>query len=276
MSTFLADSTGPLHSFASGSGLSDFHAWAQHQARPIQHFAQQGFTDDLEGLSSALMGISDQTVPVAVKEQKRILTTTVRHAKDILILSDGLSDADEPRAAGGVGSGVRGHTTEKFSDERLFDNWAWPNASPIGSGGLSYEALRNPKTDEGRQMTAALNKLPLYQGIAYRGMDLAPKDLEKFVAAKGYVLDLHSSASTDENIAAEFASQAHEIGLGRQMVVLETHGSARNILAKLPVDLQETKEVVLMAGTRYKFQSLSHAVSDKNYHYTKIVLQEVS
>lgn len=160
-------------------------------------------------------------------------------------------------------------------DKKVVMEWAWPDANPIEP--MDYLAMRNPKTEEGKRMTAVLEKLPIHEGVTFRGVGLAnPKDVEKLVSAKGYELNLHSSASKDLHTAVTFADAQSGFGAGNrvQAVVLEMHGRGRDINAHLPEELQGTSEVVMMAGTRYKFAALSHEKDSTGFEYIRIKLKE--
>lgn len=177
----------------------------------------------------------------------------------------------------GVGGGdtkeVRSSKDLSADESRLIDNWAWPNAAPEGFG-LDYEKLRDPKSEDGKRMTALLERLPVHEGVTYRGLALEdPKDIERLVSTKGYELKLHSSASLDKGTAITFAD-ASSIGGKTKAFVLEFHGRGRSINSLLPEALQSTEEVVITAGTRYKFGGLYHETSS-GLDYTRIKLIEV-
>jgi hypothetical protein len=150
-------------------------------------------------------------------------------------------------------------------------DWSWPDSNP---GGRSYDHLRDPKTADGKRMTEILSKLPVHEGVTYRGIALSnPKDIEKLTSAKGYEFKLHSSSSQDFEVSRDFAASQSMGGRDSQAVILEMHGRGRDINDHLSEDLVGTKEVVIMAGTRYKFASISHEESD-GLKFMRIVLKE--
>ena len=169
-----------------------------------------------------------------------------------------LGDVEGHPFHGNQWTGGGGAFTPSPEEDRVISNWAWPNASPTNTG-MAYEHLRDPKTAEGKQMTALLNKLPVHDGVTYRGiaLDKGSKELERLVSSKGYEMKLHSSASKSEDEALNFldgeTAYTHQQG-----VLLEVHGRGRDINPSLPEELRGTQEVVLPAGNRYRFASLSH------------------
>lgn len=194
-----------------------------------------------------------------------MVNDTHRHAARLLLMAVDVVrmraaefDPNQPRDDQGQWTSGGGDLTPE--DHQLISNdWAWPDSSP---NGMSYTRMRNPKTEEGKRTTAMLKKLPIHDGVTYRGVGLSdPKDIEKLVSAKGYELNLHSSTSTDLNTAITFADAQSVGGIsGIKPIIMEMHGRGRMINHLLPDELQNTEEVVAMAGTRYKFESLSREV----------------
>jgi hypothetical protein len=185
-------------------------------------------------------------LPLEPERGARLLLAAMRLAGDF-------DESKHPRDDKGQFAGSGGEVSA--DDQKIIANdWAWPNSSPTG---MSYERLRNPQTEEGKRMTEVLNKLPVHEGVTYRGVALSdPKDVEKLVSAKGYTLNLHSSASKDLDVALTFADAQSAGGVSSyKPFILEMHGRGRDINSRLPEDLQGTNEVVMMAGTRYKFAS---------------------
>ena len=287
MSYFLADADGPREEFASIGGYANFRAWALRQAAPVKRFVQLGFSEDLEELADAL---AEVTAPGNMDEQRRLLLEVAQSANAIVIVSDGMSDEDDFRTAYGVAgrSGHWGHTSVKgrkggsapgkgggaltAADEELIQgDWAYPNSNPNGH---SYEDLRDPSTPSGQEMTKILNKLPVRDGVTYRGVSIDPRKVRQLVSAKGYELKLHSSASTEAETALIFAGEENEAQPGNVAVIMELHGRGRDINAFLPEELLATKEIVHTAGTRYRFKSLSHEKFGR-LAYMRVVLEEV-
>jgi hypothetical protein len=173
------------------------------------------------------------------------------------------------RGGGQVGEIVGGLTPE--DKDLIAGDWAWPDSNPSG---IDYTSLRNPEKSEGQRMTGILKKLPVYDGVTYRGVALTdPKDIALLESAAGYELNLHSSASKDLSTAVAFAD-SNTFDQHAKGFVLELHGRGRDINEHLPEDLQNTKEVVLMAGTKYSFVS-KRQESERNFRYTRIVLREM-
>lgn len=183
--------------------------------------------------------------------------------------------ADEARDEHGQWTSGGGDLT--VADKALIaGDWAWPNSNP--GKGHSYEDLRDPSTASGKMMTGVLEKMPEHNGVTFRGISLErDKDVEQLVSAKGFTLREHSSSSLDKDTALMFMD-SQSVGTS-QPVLMELHGRGRDITSHLPDDLQDTKEVVLLAGTRYKFQKLVHERTPdeahrRGYPYTRVVFKE--
>jgi hypothetical protein len=122
-----------------------------------------------------------------------------------------------------------------------------------------YHDLRDPKTKLGQEATALFNHVPVFDGVSYRGLTLNDKDLAKLLNAKGVKIDLHSSASTDERVGQNFMSIADESHLGHDHAVLiEFHGRAADLRGSNVGSVADTAEVVVKAGTVYRFERLTH------------------
>ena len=105
MSYYLYDIHGYLADGPSIVGLEQLAEWANGKPA-IEAFIEAGHTEDLEALSEALKYAH---ATGSVEETREGLLNAALHAEKILILSDGVEEDDEPRAAGGPGSGNFGH-----------------------------------------------------------------------------------------------------------------------------------------------------------------------
>lgn len=90
----LIDSRGYLEDFASIGGLSNFYEWAHVQDGTIQDLMLHGHSTDLEALKISLQSA---IVWPGVKEQVDLLIKYAELKRDVLIISDGLSDEPELR-----------------------------------------------------------------------------------------------------------------------------------------------------------------------------------
>lgn len=98
MSYSLADATGVLEEFASVGGLSDFRDWARHQSATIRQFVTLGYTEDISRLHEELLN----AVPTKlIADPLLALISAAERAKGVLILTDGTSDLENIRTAGG-------------------------------------------------------------------------------------------------------------------------------------------------------------------------------
>ena len=96
MAYYVADANGYIEDFASIGGLKQFAVWAAGVGGAVSAFARKGYTDDPDGLAKALAGAHAQGT---VEEMRQALVTHAKAAKLCLILSDGMSDEIELRAA---------------------------------------------------------------------------------------------------------------------------------------------------------------------------------
>lgn len=146
---------------------------------------------------------------------------------------------------------------------------------PYTPGTMLYSDMRNPSTPDGKRTTEMLTRLPIHTGSTYRGLSLSDEDLTKLIVSPNFVLTLHSSSSTDKRVAIQFADSTSDNGRQDNAILMEFRGRGRNINPFLPEELQNTEEVVLLAGTKYKITSISDEL-DTTYglKYKRIVLQE--
>lgn len=142
MSYFLADSTGPLTEFASIGGYSDFRSWAQTQSAPIRRFVHFGFTEDLKPLVEALRA---SHAPEELEVLKDLLLGCAEDAKDILVVSDGMSSDEELRAAAEAKKTLVHKAAESF--ERRFE-LAAVYAFAQGRRAIKHQKLYDAKTVE--------------------------------------------------------------------------------------------------------------------------------
>ena len=114
MSYVLADVNGVLDDFASIGGMRDFSNWALASEKPVlRHFVEVGVTEDIAELREELKD-TDSPPPPNVIEQFNVLVSAADRAEDVLIISDGTSDEDEPRTAG-VKEGPLHATADKWT-----------------------------------------------------------------------------------------------------------------------------------------------------------------
>jgi SPP1 gp7 family putative phage head morphogenesis protein len=149
------------------------------------------------------------------------------------------------------------------AEGKMASAWASADATVYGK-------LRDPKSAEGKAMSALLEKLPAYGGTAYRGATLRDRDIEKLTSAKGAKISLHSSASQDEEVAAQFMGQAMENSdADRSPVIIEFRNAGAREIGHLfeGTDAAEL-EVVIPAGTTYDFRALVHEAG-----YTRVILE---
>lgn len=170
---------------------------------------------------------------------------------------------DQPRDDHGRWTSDGGGTSQSaplsHQQHELLADW-------VSGDATVYHDLRKPRSE----MTALLAAVPEFDGVSYRGVTLNDKDLVKLVNAKGVKIDLHSSASVDERIAQNFMSIADESHLGHDKAVLiEFHGRAADLRPYEQQHETRTEEVVVRAGTVYRFERLTH-----ERDYTRITLRE--
>ena len=146
-------------------------------------------------------------------------------------------------------------------------NWEYADSNPSGP---SYDDMRNPKTAAGRSFGATLSNCPDYNGTTYRGLAVDPDSIGKVVNGNGVTMKLYSSSSIDENVAMGFMNDEESAQPGSQKVLMKFTGSGKNVTPYLSPELQDTKEVVLMPGTQYKFTGLS-----REEGYLKVSYSEV-
>ncbi len=167
---------------------------------------------------------------------------------------------------------INGPSKLSKDNQDLIDNWAYPDLP----NKISYDLMRDPKTEEGYKMTALLDTMPVHNGVTFRGLMLDnPKDVEKMISAKGYQLKLHSPTSKNLDTALTFADAQSGGGRIGQAIIMELHGKGRDISAHLPDEYSSTEEVVATAGTRYKFAGLRHEES-QGLKYMRITLKEAA
>jgi hypothetical protein len=143
MSYVLADSTGPLEEFASIGGLADFTAWAREMPEPLPSFVRDGYTEDIEQLSSVLADSDDP--PPSVIEQLDALRTAAAEAEDILIISNGMSDEDLTTLGDNPGHEFHGNQ--------------WTNAEPPRGEAGSPERFRHIAWEHGKTWREKSEKL---------------------------------------------------------------------------------------------------------------------
>ena len=168
-----------------------------------------------------------------------------------------VSPARLPESEGGLG--------EEGSNNVNY--WQFADSSPRGP---SYIDMRNPATAAGKSFTRTLSKMPDFQGTTYRGVVLDDAEIQRLVSAKGYKMRLHSSASTDIDVAKQFMSAEGVADPSKKSVLLELKGKGKNINSFLSEELQGTKEIVMEAGTNYKFSGISQEGA-----FIRIILEEV-
>ena len=266
----------------------------------LVEFAERGYTEHPQKLAMALT-----TVPDA--EGKDNLRALALKAAGVLIVSDGVVEDEDDGARlfneivqdyetddkgnKGVWRTIRGRkvfiregetasdavnrsllgkqqwTTE---DDVVVGDWAWPNASPKG---MDYDRLRNPKTEEGKKFLDVLNKLPVYDGVTYRGLSVEIEDEVRKFFENTVKINLQSSSSKDISTALMFMDAA-AAGGGKNLL-LEFRGRGADISGKLPEDLRYIKEVVIRAGSVYKWGGLTLNIDDSGNEYTHVLLKEV-
>jgi len=150
---------------------------------------------------------------------------------------------------GGVGPTISKSRGVRTQDKAAIRLWT--------TGGdreqVSIDVLRDPRTLEGAGITEALNRLPKYAGVAYRGMDLSEVDMNKFTSQKEILLTGHASASKVEAVARDFAGMTAKEDAWK--VLIEVHAkSAADIGDYGLPEFSDQHEVVLKAGTSYTAQ----------------------
>jgi len=108
----LADTTGVLEEFASIGGMRDFSSWALNQTPTIRRFVSIGVTEDLDNLRAELASVQPTAL---VREQYEVLVEALKKAEDILIITDGMSDEEEPRTASRRKETAIHETADKFA-----------------------------------------------------------------------------------------------------------------------------------------------------------------
>lgn len=102
------------------------------------------------------------------------------------------------------------------------------------------------------EFSKVLDKLPKYQGEAYRGMGLSKKDIDNLKVGSIFTLSNHASFSLDQHTAEDFAGNRAYNGEGLKAVVLKIKNLEGNEISEYAhKEHSYQREVVAKLGTSY-------------------------
>ena len=132
------------------------------------------------------------------------------------------------------------------SDRGRVDNWT--------AGDDVYQKMRDPNSDEGKELGKLLDRIPTFSGTVHRGMVVDKAGVDVLLAKDGEELTIkyNSSASRDKGVANEFA---HTIQKPKDkwsvIMSVKTKGAA-HVEKVAAMGYENEEEVILRAGTKYK------------------------
>lgn len=111
---------------------------------------------------------------------------------------------------------------------------------------------KNPMSADAKQWNATLDKMPQYEGVVYRGLNMSEKDaLKNFKTGKTITNDVSSSATKSGQTAAGYLESS-----GVVMRVKQSSGADISSLETV-----KNKEVVLRKGAKYKVTKINNPVT---------------
>ena len=135
----------------------------------------------------------------------------------------------------------------------------------VAQGGR-YEAMRSPSTPEGKQFVAILDKLPLHDGVVYRGLVLTQANVDRLQATKELRLTKVSSSSKNPDVAHDFMTNEHDQRIednrkGGVMVLMELHTTTGRDIEHVLMPggpYTEEREVALLPKSRFAITEITH------------------
>lgn len=119
----------------------------------------------------------------------------------------------------------------------------------------TFNQMRKPTTKLGKELAAALDKLPVYDGVSYRGVSISDDALQSVLEWQYTTIKLQSSASTSRAVAVDFMD--YNSTAASKDVIFEFHGRAADLRSKLGEDYKETEEVIIRAGSVWRKESVT-------------------